>query len=102
MSQQASYFWPGGDSSSSGFFLGSGQPILWMTSSSGVSRNRQMLWTELNGALLRAQLPRQPLRVPRRAHLGEEAVGFAELTLVRGVVAGEAGQLALLEMDEGS
>ncbi len=29
---------------------------------------------------LQTQLPPHPLRVPRRAHLGVEAVGFAEVT----------------------
>ncbi len=29
----------------------------------------------------RRQVPRDPLRVPRRAHLGVEAVGFAKLTI---------------------
>ena len=48
---------------------------------------------------LQPQLPRHPLRVPRRAHLGVEAVGFAELAralrvqrVARGFSSGRAGR----------
>ncbi len=47
---------------------------------------------------LQPQLPRHPLRVPRRAHLGVEAVGFAQLAFGFSPVAREASaQLALAE-----
>jgi len=36
----------------------------------------------------------------RRTHLGEEAVGFAKLSLVGSVVAGEAGEVGSLFVDE--
>ena len=45
------------------------------------------------------QLLRQPLRVPRGAHLGVEAVGLAELALAGGVVAAQAGELCALLVD---
>ena len=41
-----------------------------------------------------AQLPRQPLRVPRGAHLGVEAVRFAEKALALGQLAAQSGELA--------
>ncbi len=47
------------------------------------------------------QLPRHPLRVPRCTHLGVEAVGFAELALVRVCVALQVCQLGAQLVDVG-
>ncbi len=41
----------------------------------------------------RLQLPPHPLRVPHSAHLGVEAVGFAEFALAISIIAQERGEL---------
>ncbi len=61
-----------------------------------------MLWTELTGAQLRAQLPRHPLRMPRRAHLGEEVMGLAKLAGASRGVFEQPGQRCVLDVDQGS
>ncbi len=46
-------------------------------------------------------LPPHPLRVPHSAHLGVEAVGFAEVALAAFFVAKEAGKVSGFFAEEG-
>ena len=47
------------------------------------------------------QLPRHPLRMPRRAHLGEEVMGLAKLAGASRGVFEQPGQRCVLDVDQG-